>query len=358
MSEQMEFRADDPAGGVALALVRPPVPTLTGRQKAAMLLVSLGPEAAASIMQFLPEAEIEGLSMEMARTGRVPPLAIEHVFRELDETLLARDAFAEGGFEFARDVLERSVGRERAEEIMGRLSAFIEMRPFEFLRRTPPDQIAAFLRNEAPQTVALTIAHLHITLAAQVLALLPADEQPDVALRIARMSETRPEVIREVESVMRQKISTVVAQEYAPSGGVQSLADILGHADRPTERNVLERLSDTESDLAEEIRKLLFVFEDIVKLEDRDIQLVLREVETKELALALRGVSDEVKDRVIANMSQRGSEMLLEEIEFSPPQPRRAVEEAQSRIVAVLRRLEEEGAVTIGRGAAGDELVA
>lgn len=332
-------------------------PALSGRQKAAALLISLGQEAAAGVLRHLHEEEIEKLSMEMARTGQVTHAAMVTVYREIDETLLASRAFAEGGFGFAREVLEKTVGGERAAEIMGRLSAVIEMRPFEFLRRTPPEQIAAFLRNESPQTVALTIAYLHTTLGAQVLALLAPDEQSGVAVRIARMSETRPEVIKEVESVMRQKLSTVISQEYAASGGVQALVDILNHADRPTERNVLETLAESDSVLADEIRKLLFVFEDIVKLDDRGIQLVLKEVDGKDLALALRGVADEVKDRVVANMSQRGAEMLLEEMEFTPPQPRRVVEESQGRVVAILRRLEEAGAITIGRGSAEDELV-
>lgn len=331
---------------------------LRGRQKAAALLISLGQETAAGVMKHLHDEEIEKLSMEMARTGQVTHAAMVSVYREVDETLLASRAFAEGGFGFARDVLERSLGAERAADIMGRLSAVIEQRPFEFLRRTPPEQIAAFLRNEAPQTVALTIAHLHTTLGAQVLALLAPEEQAGVAVRIARMSETRPEVIKEVESVMRQKLSTVISQEYAASGGAQALVDILNHADRPTERNVLETLAESDAELAEEIRKLLFVFEDIVKLDDRSIQLVLKEVDGKDLALALRGVSDEVKDRVVSNMSQRGAEMMLEEMEFTPPQPRRVVEESQGRVVAVLRRLEEAGAITIGRGSADDELVA
>jgi flagellar motor switch protein FliG len=341
---------------VALEAPRQAAPQLTGRQKAAMLFVSLGHDVAAGIMKHLHDEEIEQLSLEMARTGQIRPTEMSSVYQEVDETLLAWSGFAEGGFGFAREVLEKSVGDDRATEILGRLSAVIEMRPFEFLRRTPPEQIAAFLRNEGPQTVALTIANLHTTLAAQVLALLPAEEQPDVAVRIARMTETRPEVIKEVEAVVRQKLSAVISQEYAASGGVQSLVDILNHADRPTERNILETLGDADEDLAEEVRKLLFVFEDIVKLDDRSIQLVLREVETKDLALALRGVSDEVKDRIMANMSQRGAEMLREEMEYTPPQPRRVVEEAQGKVVAVLRRLEEAGAITIGRGTE-DELV-
>ena len=192
-----------------------------------------------------------------------------------------------------------------------------------------------------------------------MLSYLEPEEQAEVARRVAKMAETRPEVVTQVETVMRQKLSNVIAQEYAAAGGVKSLADILNHADRTTERNVLDELAKTEAELAEEVRLLLFTFEDIVKLDDRSIQMVLKEVDQKDLAIALRGVSDEVRDRIFANMSERGAELLREEIEFQPPQRRRVVEEAQGRIVGVVRRLEEAGAVVLSRGGGGgdDELL-
>ena len=332
------------------------VPPLRGRRKAAVLLVALGPAKAAEVFGHLSEPEIEELSLEMAKAGDIPREQIEAVLEEVSENSLALSSIAAGGVEYAREVLERALGPERAAEITGRLSAVIEMRPFEFLARTPPEQIVAFLRNEAPQTKALIISSLYTTLAAEALALLDEDEQADVSLRIARMSETSPAVIREVEAVMRQKLSNVLNEEYASSGGVRSLADIINHADRPTERNVLEKLAQSDEDLAEEIRALLFTFEDIAKLDDRSLQLVLKGVEDADLALALRGVPDEVRDRVLANVSERRSELLVEEIEYQPPQRKSVVEEAQSRVVVEVRRLEEEGDLTIGhRGA--DELV-
>jgi flagellar motor switch protein FliG len=243
---------------------------------------------------------------------------------------------------------------------MGRLSVVIEARPFEFLRRTPPEQICAFLRNEAPQTMALTIANLHTTLAAEVLAQLQPETQADVAMRIATMNETSPDVIREVEGVMKQKLASVISQEYAMAGGVGSLVEILNRSDRATERNVLDQLAENDAQLAEEIRMMLFVFEDVVKLDDRSVQLLLKEVDQKDLALALRGVPDEVRDKVLTNMSQRAAEMLLEEIEYQPPQLRRVVEEAQGRIVAKVRQLEESEAIVITRAGGGgdDELIA
>ncbi|MEX2196710.1 MAG: flagellar motor switch protein FliG [Thermoleophilaceae bacterium] len=332
---------------------------LEGRKKSAVLLVSLGPEKAAEIFRHLREEEIEELSLEMAKLREVPSETVDSIYEEVIENAAAYSYFAEGGVAYAKDVLERSLGPERAQEIIGRLSAVIEMRPFEFLRRTPPEQIHAFLRNEAPQTMALVIANLHTTLAAQVLSQLDDAEQAEVALRIARMSETSPEVIKEVEQVIRQKLSNVLSQEYAAAGGVKSLAEILNNADRPTERNVLENLAQRNQELADEIRALLFVFEDVVKLDDRAVQQVLKEIDTKDLALALRGVADDVREKVLANMSQRGAEMLTDEIEYMPPQRRAVVEEAQGRIVAEIRRLEESGALVISRGSGegDDELV-
>jgi flagellar motor switch protein FliG len=332
---------------------------MSGRQKAAVLLVSLGPERAAQLLGHLHEDEIEALSLEMAKTRQVAAETTEAVMEEVVQTTSAIDYVGHGGFDYARDVLEKSIGSARASEIMGRLSAVIEMRPFEFLRRTPPEQICAFLRSEAPQTMALTIANLHTTLAAEVLAQLPPETQAEVALRIATMNETSPDVIKEVESVMRKKLASVISQEYRAAGGVGSLVDILNRTDRTTERNVLDQLAESDADLAEEIRMMLFVFEDIVKLDDRSVQLLLKEVDQKDLSLALRGVSEEVRDKVLSNMSQRAAEMLLEEMEYQPPQLRRVVEEAQGRVVAKVRQLEEAEAIVIGRGGGGDdELVA
>ena len=315
-----------------------------------MLLISLGSERAADVFRHLRDDEIEGLSLEMAKLQRIDPTVTATVLEELAATVQAYDSLISGGVDYARDVLERALGGDRAAEIIGRLSSVIEMRPFEFLRRTPPEQIVTFLRNEAPQTVALVVANLHTTLGAQVLSHLGEAEQADIAVRIARMGETSPAVVKQVEAVMRQKLASVVQQEYSAAGGVKSLAEILNHADRPTERNVLDSLTEADEELAAEVRRLLFVFEDVIKLDDRSIQLVLREADQKDLALALRGVSEEVKERLLQNMSERGAQMLVEEMEYQPPQRKRVVEEAQGRIVAIVRRLEEAGALVITRG--------
>jgi flagellar motor switch protein FliG len=328
---------------------------LKGIQKAAALLVAIGEQRAGEIFKYMGEEEVEALSLELAKAQKLSTEICRDVITEAVESVLAEDYLAEGGVEYARSVLQRSLGGDRADEIIGRLAATIERRPFEFLRRTPGEQIVVFLRNESPQTVALVISNLHTQLAAQVLSNIDPDVQADVALRIAMMAETRPEVVAQVENVMRGRLSAVGAQEYATAGGVKSLADILNSSDRSTERNVLDELAKADSELAEEIRLLLFTFEDVVKLDDRSIQMVLKEVDQKDLAIALRGVPADVAGRIFTNMSERGAELLREEIDFQPPQRKRVVEEAQGRIVGVVRRLEEAGAIVISRGAGGED---
>ncbi len=345
--------ANAPAAAAAAAAPAPARRKLEmkGRRKAAVLLVALGPERAAAVFKHLRDEEIESLSLEMAGLHRVDPRTTEAVFEEIAATVEAYDSLLSGGVDYAREVLERALGPERALEIIGRLSSVIEMRPFEFLRRTPAEQLVTFLRNESPQTVALVVANLHTTLASQVLANLPTVEQAEIAVRIARMGETSPDVVKQVESVMKKKLDSVVQQEYVrAAGGIKSLAEILNHTDRSTERNVLDSLTEADEELAAEVRRLLFVFEDIVKLDDRSIQLVLREADQKDLALALRGVNDDVKERILSNMSERGATMLVEEMAYQPPQRKRVVEEAQGRIVAIVRKLEEAGALVLSRG--------
>jgi flagellar motor switch protein FliG len=333
--------------------------SLRGIQKCAVLMVALGEESAAEIFRHLNQADVEALSLEIAKAPKVPSNVCRVVLTEAVETVLAEDYLAEGGVDYARSLLQRSLGGDKADEIISRLTVTIESRPFEFLRRTPPEQIHVFLRNESPQTIALVVANLHSAMAAEVLSLLKPEEQADIAIRVARMGETQPEVIAQVELVMKQKLSTVVAQESSSAGGVKSLADILNQVDRGTERNVLDQLAQQNGELAEAVRLLLFTFEDVIKLDDRSVQMVLKEVDQKDLAIALRGVSETVRQRIFGNMSERGAELLKEEIDFQPPQRRRVIEEAQGRIVGAVRRLEEAGAIVISRGAGGgdDELM-
>lgn len=332
--------------GTAVARTR----GLTGRQKAAVFLITIGSTRAAEILKHLSEREIEALSAEMASLWRIKADTAEEVVQELAERFSDADEFAVGGPHFAREVLEHLLGASRAEEIIGSITASAELRPFDFLRRTPPEQIATFLADEAPQTIALVVASLHTSIGAKVLSCLTPDMQVDVAMRIAKMEDTNPGVVEDIERGLRMKLSNVLTQEFSQAGGVDSLAELLNGAGRSTERTVLEAIAQADGELADEIRERLFTFDDIVQLSDRDIQLLLRDVDQKDLALALRGVSDEVRDTIFRNMSSRGSEMLAEDLETSQPQRRSVIEEAQSRIVASIRRLEEAGAITLGRG--------
>ncbi len=326
---------------------------LTGRQKAAVFLITIGTTRAADVLKFLSEREIEAISAEMASLWRVKADTADAVVQELAERFDTQNEFAMGGPEFAREVLEHLLGATRAEEILGQITAQAELRPFDFLRRTPPEQIATFLADEAPQTIALVVASLHTTLGAKVLGCLAPEAQANVAMRIAQMEDTNPGVVEDVERGLRLKLSNVLTQEFSQAGGVDSLAELLNRAGRSTERTVLEAIAETDGELADEIRQKLFTFDDIVVLNDRDIQLLLREVDQKDLGLALRGVNDEVKDTIFRNMSSRGAEMLQEDLDTGKPQRRSVVEEAQSRIVGAIRRLEDAGAITIGRG--GDD---
>ena len=283
MAIQLPPASDTPSaelgGGTLVPAVR-----IGGRRKAAVLMAALGAERAAEVIQHLRQEEIESLSLEMTKLGAIEEQITEAILSEL-AAAAGTDSLGDivGGTEFAREVLERALGPERAEELLARLASANQARSFEFLARTPPEQIVGFLRTEAPQTIALVVANLHTVLAAQVLARLPDATQPDIALRIARMGETSPSVIQQVEEVIRQKLTTVVEQEYSTAGGAKALADILNQADRSTERAVLDHLAATDADLAEEVRRMLFVFEDIVTLEDRAIQQVLREANQKDL---------------------------------------------------------------------------
>ena len=324
--------------------------TVSGAQKAAVLMAALGSERAAKVLGRMREEDVEGLSMEMAKLEEVGAETPESVFNELAAAGLLGSGGAAGGVDFAREVIERALGPERAGELLGRLAGPSESRPFELLRRVPPERIVSLLRSESHQTIALVLANLPTNLAAGVLGRLPEAQQPDIALRIARMGETNAAVIEQLEKAIRQKLGATAEREYAVAGGTKALAGILNHADRSLERTVLESLASSDETLANEVRGMLFVFEDIVKLEERAIQQVLREVDQKDLVLALRGAPEDVKEVMLSNMSERGAAMLKEEMEIQPPQRKRDVDDAQSRVVGVVRRLEEAGTIVISTG--------
>jgi len=328
-----------------------PVPTeqpLTGRRKAAIVLAALGPELAANVISHLRAEEVEALSAELLGLESVAQRTAEAIMEELAQA--AREGSVAAGADLAQLVLAKALGETRATELLERVNHNQERRPFEQLRHTPPERVAAFLQNEAPQTIALVLASLDPGHAAQALARLPEQLRPDVALRIARMGEVAPEVVRQIEELARQRLTAANQQEgFASADGVRALAEILGHSDRAVERAVLDYLKSSDEELAEDVRSRLFVFEDLVKLEDRALQQVLREADQKDLVLAVKGAPEEVKERIFANMSERGAEMLKEELEVLPPQRKSEIDAAQSRIVGVVRRLEEAGAIVVPR---------
>ncbi len=355
-----ELALHQPGPDAALPAVPPAVPDglppgLKGRQKAAVLLIALGAQNAAEVLKHLSEREVEALSLEMSSLDAVRPELGEIVLDELAERVIASDAMGKGGVDYARSVLEHLFGPERAAEVLQVVSDAAEGRPFDFIRRTPAEQIAAFIADESPQTIALVVANLTPAHGAKVLAELPTDMQPDVALRIALMGETSPAVVREVAQGLRDKLSNVLEHEFSSAGGVDTLAELLNQAGRSTERNVLQTIGAEHEDLAEEVRARLFTFEDLHRLADRELQLVLREVDQKDLALALRGVPDWLLEKIANNMSTRAMELLLEDIQAQAPQRKHIVEEAQGRIVAVVRRLEDNGTITLGGSSAEEE---
>lgn len=329
---------------------------LTGKQKAAILLVTLGPEKSAQIYKFLNEDEIEDLTLEVANLGKIPPEFRDQVLEEFHQMCLAQEYITRGGVDYAREVLQKALGPDKAMEIISRLSTSLQVSPFDFARKTDPSQILSFIQGEHPQTIALIIAYLNPDQGAMILSALPQNIQAEVAMRIATLDRTSPEVIKEVERVLERKISTLTSADYTAAGGTKSLVEVLNRVDRSTEKSILEALEEKNPDLAEEVKRLMFTFEDIILLDDRSLQQVLREIDSKDLALALKGANEDVKKKIFKNMSERAQTVLKEELEYMGPVRLRNVEEAQQRIVNTIRRLEETGEIVIARGR-GEEIV-
>ena len=324
---------------------------MSGLRKAAVLLVQLGKEESAKLLAQLPEAEVEELSTEIARLGLVAPEDAGDVITEFHAMAKLRQRASQGGLDLAREMLIASLGEEKAKEILERLSAVVTDLPFAFLNRADPRHVISFLQNEHPQTIALVLAHVPSGLASAILSGLGPETSANVAHRIAVMDRTSPDIIKEVESALSRKLGSVLQpSQMSVVGGVQPLVDIINRSDRITERLIIEGLEQRNPELAEEIRRRLFMFEDIVHLEDKAIQLVLRSIDTNDLATALKGVSDNVRTAVTRNLSERARENLMDEIEMLGPVRMRVVEESQAKIVQVIRSLEDSGQIEIQRG--------
>ncbi|MDE6991201.1 MAG: flagellar motor switch protein FliG, partial [Lachnospiraceae bacterium] len=329
---------------------------LKGIQKAAILLIALGPEKSSLIFKHLKEEEIEDLTLEIANTKSVTPQVKEKVINEFYEVCLAQQYIAEGGIGYAKELLEKALGADKAMDVIGKLTASLQVKPFEFVKKTDASQLLNFIQDEHPQTIALILSYLSAGQAATILGALIPEKQAEVARRIATMDRTSPDVIKEVERVLESKLSSLVNQDYTIIGGVDAVVEILNTVDRGTEKHIMETLEVEEPELADEIRKKMFVFEDILLLDDRAIQRVLRDVDNNDLAIACKGSTEEVQNAIFSNMSKRLAEMIREDMEFMGPVRMKDVEEAQQKIVNIIRKLEDSGEIVISRGG-GDEIV-
>ncbi|MBR1715933.1 MAG: flagellar motor switch protein FliG [Treponema sp.] len=331
--------------------------SLTGKQKAAIFLISLGSDVSAEVMKKLNEADVEKLTFEIARLDKIEADFKDQVLEEFQELMNAQNFITTGGIDYARSVLEKSLGSQKAIDIINRLTSSLQVRPFDVIRRTDPTHLINFIQQEHPQTIALILAYLEPNKASVILQSLSEDTQAEVAKRLANMDRTSPDVLREVERVLEKKLSTLSNEDYTAAGGIQSIVDILNVIDRASEKSIIEKLEDDSPDLAEEIKKRMFVFEDIILLDDRSIQRVLREVDQNELAKALKNVDPEVQDKIFKNMSKRSASMLKEEMEFMGPVRLKDVEEVQQKVVSTIRRLEESGDVVIARSGEEEMIV-
>lgn len=329
---------------------------MNGVQKAAVLLISLGPEKSASIFKHLKEEEIEELTLEIANTRSISPQIKENILNEFYQVCLAQQYIAEGGIEYAKELLEKALGSEAAQSVISKLTASLQVRPFEFIRKTDASQILNFIQDEHPQAIALILSYLPSSQASMIISSLPLEKQADVAKRIAQMDRTSPDVIKEVESVLERKLSSLVNQDYTIVGGVDSIVEILNSVDRGTEKHIMENLEIEEPELADEIKRKMFVFEDILALDDKTIQRILRDVDNNDLGLALKSATEEVQNVIFNNLSKRLAAMIREDMDFMGPVRMKDVEEAQQKIVNIIRKLEDSGEIIIARGG-GDEIV-
>lgn len=329
---------------------------LSGLQKTAILLIVLGPEKSSTIFKHLKEEEIEEITLEIANTRSITPQTKDEVIDEFYQVCLAQQYIAEGGIGYAKELLEKALGADKAVSVISRLTASLQVKPFEFVRKTDASQLLNFIQDEHPQTIALILSYLSASQSSMIMSSLAPDRQADVAKRIALMDRTSPDVIKEVERVLESKVASMANQDYTSIGGVDAVVEILNTVDRGTEKHIMETLEIEEPELADEIRKKMFVFEDIMLLDDRAIQRVLRDVDNNDLAIALKGSNEEVQNIIFNNLSKRLATMIKEDMEFMGPIRMKDVEEAQQKIVNIIRKLEDSAEIVISRGG-GDEII-
>jgi len=323
---------------------------LTPNQKVALVLIAFGAERAAPILKELSETEVEKISIEIARQQNVSVETLTAVIEEFYEMMMANEYIVQGGLTYARQILEAAWGKKKAEEVIKRVEAATEVSAFYLLQTVDDKQMLNFLQNEHPQTAALILANLKPMQAASILSELPPENQYEIAYRVATMEKTSPELIEDIESVLREQLGSVFGGGLSKTGGIESMAEILNSVSRASEKNIITHLRERDADLANEISDLMFVFEDIVHLSSSAIQAILKEVDSKNLAMALKASSDELRELVYKNMSDRASKMLKEELDYLGPVRVKDVEDAQKTILEIARRLEESGQIMLTRG--------
>jgi flagellar motor switch protein FliG len=330
---------------------------IAGLRKAAILLLSLGQDSASLVLSRLGRSQIEEVSRELASIESIDPAEQDSVLSEFYSLALAHRYMEQGGLSYAQSLLEKSLDSESAAEIIRQVTQTIQQAPFQFLQKTEAENVLTFIQDEHPQTIALILAHLQPQKSAEILCGLPTQKQVEVVKRIAAMDQTNPEVIHEVEIGLESRLSDIVSQTFEKAGGVESTAEILNLSDRATEKGILESLETDDPDLVEQIRRLMFVFEDILLVNDKGIQSILKEVDNDELSLALKTASDELKKKIFGNMSERAAQLIQEDMEYMGPVRLSDVENAQQKIVDVARRLEDAGEIIISGRGGDSELV-
>jgi len=333
------------------------VDRLSGKRKAALLLLALGKDSTVNIFKNLGEEEIEQLTVEIAKISRVSPKEQEAIIEEFFHVSKAQSYISRGGVKYASEVLEQAVGKEKAEKIIGGLTSNFQTVPFEFLQKAEASHVVRFIQGEQPQTIALILAYLEPNKAGMILSMLPDDIQPEVARRIAVMDQTPPEIVRQIEKILENKISSYIVQDFSQTGGVKSLVDVINRVDRSTEKKILDYLDNTDEALSDEVKRLMFVFEDMLKLDARTVQRILQDVDMKDLPIALKTASEDLKESIFKNLSDRAVTTLNEEMEYMGPVRVKQVEEVQQKIVYIIRNLEEAGEIQIARGDEAEEFV-
>ncbi len=334
------------------------IQTMTPTQKVAAFLIVLGPTTASEVLKNITDDDLlDQITLDIASLNKVSTEILNSILEEFKTFFQASNYLSSGGMDYAKELLEKAYGTDHAKKILDRLVVLMNSNPFQFFNEADPGQLATSFQNENPQLIALIMAYLKPEHSAQVLNYLPAEVQALVAMKIADMDTTNPEILAEIEKIVESKFSSVVVQDFSKAGGVESLANILNHAGRVTERNVIELLEIRSPQLAEDVRELMFVFEDIVNLEDKAIQRILREVDTKDLAMSLKGTKEDVKEKIFRNMSERAQAMLRDEMEYMGPARAKEVQEVQTKFVSIIRTLEVSGEIIISRDNNEDELI-